>query len=336
MKIPAGVNSRKINIIEAGEKPAGSGTGFPVKGGSSRKVRGMAGKKRADNLFYAAMTFIPLALLAFGQIVNVNSILLAFKAYNDDGTISFVGFKNFADVLNTFIHDSEYYMCLYRSVVVYLTTLVVTTVVPILISYYMFKRCRGHGLFKVIMFLPSVVSGVVLVMIYKFLIDLVYPKMMFRWFGKEVFGILSDKETKFGAVLFYKLWFSLGGGMLIQLAAMNSVDKNVIEAGKLDGLSYLGEFWHVVLPHCYTVISLGFITGIVTLFTDDFGLYAFYGPAAPVEVRTLGYYFLMRTKSATELRYPFLSAWGLLESAIVIPLTMFARWAIYKYGPQEE
>ena len=110
----------------------------------------------------------------------------------------------------------------------------------------------------------------------------------------------------------------------------------MVEAATLDGVGFFGELWHIVLPKSYSVISIGFITGIVSIFTNEFGLYSFYGENASSDVSTLGYYFLVETKRASDAGYPYWAAWGLIASVIVIPLTFLARYLINKLGPSED
>ncbi len=304
----------------------------------ARKSKGnMRSKKVKDGIFYWSIAIIPLAMLAFNIVfINFNSILLAFKQYDETGTAAFAGFANFVSVFRSLRTDPYMYQSLVNSLIVYAISVVVTAVIPILFSYYLYKKLWLTGLFKVILFLPSIISSVVTVIIFKFIADRVVPSILADW-GKDIgVGLLSESSTQFKTILVYTLWMQLGGGMLIQLGAMNSVDKSVVEAGRLDGLSFLGELWHIVLPKSYQVISIGFITGIVSIFTNDFGLYAFYGENASSNVSTLGYYFLVETNRATDAEYPFWAAWGLVASCIAIPLTFFARWAIYKFGPQED
>lgn len=303
-----------------------------------RKGSGSIKSKRIrDGIFYWSIAAIPLLMLAFNVIfINLNSMALAFKIYDDKGGVSFAGFSNFANVLKAYRDDPVMNRSLWNSLIVYAISVVVTSVIPILFSYYLYKKYTCTEFFKVILFLPSIISSIVTVIVFKFLADRVLPTIMSS-FGKDIgIGLLSEEKTRFPTVLFYTLWMQLGGGMMIQLGAMNSVDKSVVEAGRLDGVGFMGELWHIVLPHSYQVISIGFITGIITIFTNDFGLYAFFGEGATMDVSTLGYYFLVETKRASEPQYPFWAAWGLIASMIGIPLTFLARWAIYKFGPQED
>ena len=189
----------------------------------------------------------------------------------------------------------------------------------------------------VVMFIPNILSSVVTATAYKFICDRVIPTLALEWFNVDLgLGLISEYSTRFGALMFNRLWFTLGAGMLMNIALMNSTDKNTIEAGTIDGCTLLQEFWHIVLPHCYPTLILGFVFGFSSIFTDDFGLYAYFGEVAPQDLWTIGYVYTIKTINANEYVYPYYSAWGMLQSLIVIPLTFAARYFTLKYGPSED
>lgn len=307
----------------------------------SRTKSSIKKQKLMDKLFYWGLAFIPLFMLAFTTIfINLNSIVMAFNSYDQYGQMHFVWFDNFAEVLKDYKSDPVMVSSLKNSLIVYVTAVLVQTIIPILFSYYMYKKKWGTDFFKVILFLPSIISSMATVLIFKNITDQAIPTLFPELSGKfgapEGLGLLSITQTRFPTVLIYYLWMSLGGGMLVILGAMNAVDKSVVEAATLDGVGFFGELWHIVLPKSYPVISIGFITGIVSIFTNEFGLYSFYGENASSDVSTLGYYFLVETKRASDAGYPYWAAWGLIASVIVIPLTFLARYLINKLGPSED
>jgi ABC-type sugar transport system permease subunit len=121
---------------------------------------------------------------------------------------------------------------------------------------------------------------------------------------------------------------------------MNSTDQSTIDAGQIDGVGFFGELWHIVLPKSYGVISIGFYTGFASLFVNQLGLYAFKGENAEASISTLGYYYYVEVQRATAAdnltKYPFWAAWGLVSSAITIPVTFLLRYMVTHIGPSEE
>lgn len=301
------------------------------------KKNGMDSAKRNDIIFFCIIAFIPMAMLIFNWVfINFNSIKLAFTGYDDLGKEYFAGFDNIVAVLKDYAGgNSDMVKTLKNSVITYFVSVVVTAVVPIVFSYYMFKRLPGSSAFKVFVFLPNIISSIITITIYKFLLNRVFPSL----FGLEQ-GILDNTDTAFASVLFYYCWMSFGSGMLVQIGAMNATDQSTIEAGKVDGVGFWGELWHIVLPKSYGVISIGFVTGFSSLFTNQIGLYAFRGENASSSISTLGYYYYVAVQRASAknnfAQYAYWSAWGLIASAISIPVTFFYRWLVNHVGPSED
>lgn len=301
----------------------------------SKKV--ILSQKVKDNIFYYSFFIVPLLVFTFGFVfINGNSILLAFKGYNNDATQSYwVGFKNFGDVIQGFISNPSIGTALRNSIKAYVVSTAVSMTIPVFFAYYIYKKLPGSSVFKVILFLPSIISSIISAVIFKYIGDRVLPDLMLRLFDIKMTGLFSDPGKIFNSMLFYCTWMGLGGGLLVQLGAMNAVDKSVVEAGLIDGIGFWGEFWHIVLPKTYQILTIGLILGFNTIFTSDIEIYAFYGLDASEEVKTLGYFFNEQTLKGTLVDYPFLAAWGLLITVLSVPVTFFLRHIIYKYGPQE-
>ena len=78
------------------------------------------------------------------------------------------------------------------------------------------------------------------------------------------------------------------------------------------------------------------VVSITGFFTNQIHLYSFYGPTAPSSLHTFGYYLYAETLQAGFFEYPYLSAMGMLMTAIAIPLTLLARWLLTRFGPSVE
>lgn len=288
-------------------------------------------------VFYSSLVAIPLAFFILSEfVINGNSILLAFQKY-EGRRPSFAGFDNFKRLINEFLDPKTGFMdMLKRSLLVYVISNTIGTVLPIIFTYYVYKKLFMHNIFKVILFIPSVLSSIVTVSIFKMTANEVLPQIYKMLTGEVLDPLLSNPNTTFKTLLIYTVWMGLGGSLLTQLAAMNTVDPSVTESAQLEGISFYQELWHIVLPACYQVLTLGFVTGIALIFTNNMNLYAFYGTGAPGNASLIGYYFQVETLSAEWIDYPYLAAWGLIVTIIVTPLTLISRHLINKYGPTEE
>ena len=303
-----------------------------------KKQTGMLTQKKYDLIFFWIIAALPMGVWAFNYfLVNSGSFFLAFQAYDESGVRHF-SFDSFKRVFSELVAGGWFTDTLIRSFWLYVMNVLVTAIAPIFLAYFMYKKMPMSGFFKVVLFIPNIVSGVVVISAYKYMVDRIIPELMLDWFGINLgLGLLSETTTRFGTIIFQWLWFNITSGFIMTIGVMNSTDAHTIEAGIIDGCNMWQEFWHIVLPHVYPTLSIGFIYGFSSLFLADFGLYTYYGTSAPQDLWTMGYaHTIMSIKKGGEFEYPFLSAWGLCESALILPVTYFYKWAVGKFGPSED
>ncbi len=320
-----------------------------VKIHSKRKKKDPLTKKNLDKIkdlaFFWGFMIIPLALFVLTHIViNGNSILLAFQTVDENGKTIFAGFGNFAKVFENLGGDA-YRSALKNALIVYGINLCITPL-PIIFSYYCYKKCFGHQVFKIILFLPTILSSIVTVYMFKALAEDGYIAIMQTYFDTVVdLGLIINPDTVFPTILFYSIWMGLGGSLLTHLASMNTVDPSVSEAAYLDGIGFFGELWHIVLPASYQVITLSLIMGVVNIFGNTLNMYAFDGKNIEAQNATIGYLIQIQTLEATNNlaigaaandKLTYLSAWGVFVTVIAVPITLLLKHVIYTYGPSEE
>lgn len=292
--------------------------------------------KIKDLIFYWGFMAVPLIMLIITFfVINTTAIFLAFQKYVGT-TAVFAGFENFEMVINNFSSNKLYIESFRRSVYVWFLGMIVGTIVPIIFSYYVYKKKFGWRTFKVLLFLPSIFSGIITTTIFKIMADRVIPFAYELLLGKSLDPLIANQNTTFDTLLFYNLWMGLGGGLLTHLACMNTVDPSVSESAQLDGIGFFGELWHIVLPASYTVLSLGLVTSVAGIFGGTLNLYAFYGTGAPQHTMLLGYYIHVETLEADFMDYPYLSAYGWSITLIIAPSTLFLRWLVDRVGPSED
>lgn len=104
----------------------------------------------------------------------------------------------------------------------------------------------------------------------------------------------------------------------------------------MDGASPLQEFFKIVLPMIYPTITVFVTVGIAGIFTNQLGLFSFFGSSADVELYTFGYYLYKNVQGASVASYPYLSALGLLMTLVAAPITLAARCLMERFGPSAE
>jgi ABC-type sugar transport system permease subunit len=205
-------------------------------------------------------------------------------------------------------------------------------------SYYIAKKFKFAGFFRIVLFLPSILSSVVMVTLYQYFIDWVVPQIIEDITGKA--GVMSflnrGMTSQYLTIMFYNIWIGFGSGVLMYSNTMSAISPEIYDAASIDGAEGFNEFRFVSFPLIFSTFSVFFVTGITHIFTNQQSLYTFFGAHAPFQ--TFGYYVFTQTKEAAGNMtvYPKLACFGLLMSAVCIPLTFTVRWLLEKFGPSEE
>lgn len=287
---------------------------------------------KGDVLFYSAIIAFPLLqIIIFYFYVNFNSILLCFKDWGaTDKTPHWVGFENFKDlwieVKNHTLIDT-----FKNSFLVWFFVSGLGTFLSILFSYYIFKKWATGKMFKFFLFLPSVVPSILFVMIYMFFMDEALPGYMYDVFDKLMLGGLftGPYDSVMPTVIFFNVWVCFGSQVLIYTGAMDQIAPDILEAGKIDGVSSTQEFFKIVIPMILPTVSTFVVASVATIFTNQANLYAFGGDQYTSENSTLGYYlYTLVDDTGRYDTYGKASALGVICTCIAVPLTLIIRKAL--------
>lgn len=298
-------------------------------------------KRKNDLIFYIVMLALPVLQFSIFYLgVNVNSILMVFQRYDDTAKqFIFLDFpnilQNFKDVFRSLTTETVFPYALKNSLTSYAVSLLVATGFSLIFSYYVYKKFPLHGLVKVVLFTPSIISGMVLVSVFVEFVNVVIPGISEMTTGEQMIGFITNPPTEktFGTILFYCIWIGFGGSILLYVGAMNNISESISEACRIDGANLFQELIYIVLPLIYPTFVTFMVVGVGGIFTNQMGLYAFFGPSADQTIQTFGYYLFKTTKDAGESQYPFLATMGVMMTLIVAPLTFLVKGVLEKVGP---
>ena len=292
--------------------------------------RGFAASK-GDILFYVLVLIIPIAQICifyFG--VNFRNILMAFQRQDitqNKFYFDTYNFKRFA----LDVKDETFWSMVGDSFLVWLCTQFAGTVLALFFSYYIYKRKTLYRFFKFVLFLPSIIPALLLVMIFsKFVSDAVPT------FLHSDLDVLNNETYYFWVVTAFTVWISFGSQVLVYSGAMNQIPTEVLEAGKLDGVTPFREFFSLIVPYILPTVGTFLIAGVATIFTNQNNLFSFFGEGLPGNHSTIGYklYMLVAGNRASALDYCYAAFLGLLSTLVAVPLTFLVRKLVSKWGGQ--
>ena len=291
-------------------------------------------------LFYILLVALPsLQFLFFYVFVNLNSFLLAFKIFEGGNVTKFTfGWENFT---NWFSGDSwaELSAAISVSLKSYAISFVITVPLGLFFSYYMFKRMPGAKLFRILLFMPSIISGAVLAAIFKQATALALGGgygLFKEWFGKSI--NFWDVEHRYASTMFFNIFASFGTSVLMYTNKMDSIDPEIIESAHLDGADGVKEFWYIILPQAFSIVQVFLMTGFAAIFSNQLNALMLFDYELGKDIQTVGYMLWRGIARAggniTQMNR--FAALGLIITIIIVPLTFLLRWTMQKVGWKEE
>ena len=133
-------------------------------------------KRRTKRLifYWSMLAYFLLNIAIFHIYMKLDTFMMAFRYYTKDDSsyqliAHFAGFDNFKHVIKVvFVPESENHYMFTSTALAYAFTLLVNTPLALLFSFYIYKKFFASEFFRVMLFLPSVISGVVLTTLYKY------------------------------------------------------------------------------------------------------------------------------------------------------------------------
>lgn len=261
--------------------------------------------------------------------------MLSFKEYTATGDYIWLKdpFQNFNEVFNE-LSSNRFYVSIKNSLLTCGCTLLINIPLSLFFSYYIYKDFIGSKFFRVALYLPNIISSIVMVTIYYYIMDDAIPHLWASIVGgREPNGLISDPKTAIPSLIAFGVLFSFGSITMVFSSSMSSINDSVIEASRLDGCNLLQEFIFIVFPLTFNVIKLQLLAALVGIFTNQLNLYTFFDIYADPNLYTIGYYLYRGTMAGGPSEYPFYATMGLILTLIAVPIILSIRKLFDKFDP---
>ena len=224
-----------------------------------------------------SLSIISFAVFYLG--VNIQSILLAFKkftGYATDGSEIYVwswdNFRNiFLELSGGGTSSTQLLQAFKNSLFLFFAGNGVTIPTGCFISYYLWKKMRGYSFFRVIFYLPVILSSVVMVIMFR---SFIAPNGFLGAIniaikGEPVPPWLSQEGSAMWCVFAYNTWVGFGGMYLLLTAALHRIPADVIESAQLDGITPAKEFFKICVPLVWPTLSIILLQKVASLLAAD-------------------------------------------------------------------
>ncbi|WP_422935784.1 carbohydrate ABC transporter permease [Sinomonas sp. P47F7] len=220
--------------------------------------------------FIAALPFLAPALAAYvvfviGPMVSaVRLSLYKWSGFNSAPEV-FVGFENFVRLVTK---DPVFWTAVQNTVVWVLLSLVIPTSLGLIMALALNRKIFGRNLFRSVFYIPGVLAPIAIANMWRWMYNPNYGAIsdIAKWLhlgdGSGT-TLLSDPKTAIYAIFAAFVWQVAGLNMVLFLAGLQSVSKELVESARMDGASAWQVFRHVTLPALRPTVVVVLVLTIV-------------------------------------------------------------------------
>jgi ABC-type sugar transport system permease subunit len=231
----------------------------------------------------------------------------------------FVAFRNFADIFG----DAVWWKSMLQAGYITILSLVIQNILALLLALAIARRIRCGNLYSVIFFIPPVLAGIVVGLIWKWIYNPNYGLLnhFLSLIGLENCqnAWLDNPNTALTCVAIIHMWKGFGWGFVILLAGLQIIPEELYEAARIDGASVWHRFRHITAPlmvPVFFLVSILTILGTMQIFDIIFSTTRG-GPAYHTEVPITRILFSMQSSN-----YGYACTQGAIFGVILFVLSM--------------
>jgi multiple sugar transport system permease protein len=262
----------------------------------------------------------------------IASLALSFCNWDLITPVKFVGLDNFAKMFT----DSRFLASLFNTFYYTILSVPLGIIGSVLVALLMNQKWKSVRLLRTIYYLPSVTAGVASAIIWMWLLN---PDFGLINYGLSMLGIagpkwMADEAWAKPALIIMSLW-GVGGNMIIYLAGLQGVPRQLYEAAEIDGAGMFQKFRYVTIPMLTPVIFFNLIMSVVASFQIFTQVYVMTGgqggPSDSTLVMVL--YIYQQAFKFHNMGYASAMAWVLFIIILLFTLLQFkgsGGWVHYE------
>ena len=256
-----------------------------------------------------------------------SSIYYSFCDYDVLTKPVWIGTLNYRDMFT----DEVFWKALKNTIYFAAISLPLGLVIALLVAVLLNQKVQMRPAFRTIYFLPSLVPAVASAMIWLWILNGRFGLLNYalHFFGIEGPNWLTDEHWTKPAIILMSLW-GVGGSMVIYLAALQDVPRELYESAEIDGASAWTKFRHITVPMISPVIYFNLIMGIIgslQVFAQPFIMFG--GGGTNRSALFYAVYLYQNAFDYNQMGYACAMAWFLF--LIILALTWLATKTTRKH-----
>lgn len=283
--------------------------------------------------FYMAPALLAILTIMVFPLVKGISIGFTDRLFTCD-EYSFIGLKNYADM----IKDTLFWYSLYNSIKLTTLTVAGTMVVGLGLALLLNSKKKIITFFRGILFIPWVLPSMVIALTFRWLYNdfygyLNYILVRYHIISQSI-NILADTKLAWIGILIPMIWCSYPFVMMVFLASLQSIDKNLYEAAKIDGANGFQLFRYITIPALKPTFFIVTILQIIWEFSSFDLVYLLTKGGPGDSTLTLSLYIYRKAFGFKTVGYA--SALATVMFIILFVFTMIYFWVLRRNDSYEK
>lgn len=294
---------------------------------SSTVIRKKHKKDKGKIMFILFAITIPIAnWLLFYVYTNASSIGMAFT--NASGALSIDNFKRFFDEFN--LPSSDIRIALRNTLITFAIQFAMF-IPQVLVSYFIYKKVVGHRFFRIVFFLPAVLFSVCTAMCFTKMVGVngFIAQGVGQLLGLDnVPELLADSRFANYVVWANMIWLSFPGDLIIWGGTFARIPNDVLESGKIDGVTWWQEFTKIIVPLVWPTVALKLVLTICGVFGATGQVFLLTGGSYETVTLSVWMYKTLLSGSGNQFTsnvYNYLSAVGIIMTVIAVAISLVIK-----------
>lgn len=187
------------------------------------------------------------AILISVEIPFLMSVFSSFTKWNGlDRAQTFIGLENYKELI---LDDLDMWKAFGFTLRLTLGSVIVTNITALLLAVLLDSDLKGKNTLRAAYYVPNIISLIIIGYIWRFIFSAGFESF-YQITGWDffMFSWLGDVDLVYFSVLMVSVWHSLGFYLVVYIAGLQTVPRDLIEAAMIDGASAVGRFFRVTLP----------------------------------------------------------------------------------------
>lgn len=271
-------------------------------------------KTNLEGFLFISPWIIGFLLLMLGPMVF--SLVISFTEWNMLGTPVYVGIENY---IRMFTADPFYYKSLEVTFKYVFVVVPLQVVIGILLAVLINQAARGIKVFRAIFYMPSLIQGVSLSLIWLWLYNNDFGPFnnILSQLGLPRIEWLTDPQMALNSLIIMAVW-GVGAPTVLYLAALQNISADYYEAASIDGAGAVKQFMNITLPMLTPTILFNIITIIFVTFQQVVQAFVMTGGGPAYETYFYSLHVYRTAFVHFEMGYASAMAWVMFVLILVI------------------